>query len=580
MKKYDIFVSFSQEDIEIAEQVVKVLEAYRGFYQFEYFFDKSDKTIAADYLERISDAISDSKSLLFLASQNAYASHFCSKELLFADRRSVAIYRYCLDNATPPQNLELLLIDQHCLTADKCTIEELVRQILTSTLKCDVRPLAEVKLKVNPQVNVSQTPTPTPAPAPKPKQKTTSAPKPESEPSFMRKLGAKAGWALLSAIVPIFLGVFSKKIFGREFDDIAKNFVEKIIGDNSYVAELTAEPNRKYRVGDFVTVGGVQGVVFQTKPQVKVVSAAESLVAWGAEVTTGAADSKYGKTNLAAVQRKSNWQSKYPAFKWCADLGEGWYLPSIEELETIYENKEKIDKALQRYECKTLGTESPHSCLWSSSESNAYEANSIIFSNGSGYLDGKTASNAARAVFALGEIIATSDGQSSEATVTVYNIGDIITVAGVQGVVFQTSPQVKVISVRNTETVWSNKNVRIGAADENDGKANMAVVKQLQNWQSNYPAFKWCADLGENWYLPAINELKVVYEQQAMIDKVLKDNGLESSMSNNMCFWSSTEYSSYNALDVHPSYGFFSDFAKNNTNIVYAICTLTTQTTH
>ena len=566
MSKYDIYISFSQEDIAVAERVVEVLNAYKRLYEFEYFCDKGAVTIAADYLQRISDAISESRTLLFIASQSAYDSAFCGKELLFAQSCNAKIYRYCTDGATPPKNLELLLIDQPCIKADDYSIEEMVREVLSSVLGSDVGPLTKSTVKANPQTNVSPTPTPTPTPDPKA----------DAKPSFMRKLGAKAGWALLSALVPIILGVCSKKFFDREFDDIIKGYVGQIFEGDTSVHDLLEEPNRKYRVGDFVTVGGVQGVVFQTKPQVKVVSAAESVVAWGADITSGAADVKYGKANLAAVQRTRGWQSRYPAFKWCADMGDGWYLPSIEELGAIYENKDKIDKALQKHECKTLGAESPHCCLWSSSESSSYEASSLIFTNGADYIDNKTENNAARAVFALGEMVVTTEGPSAEKRVVVYNIGDLVTIAGVQGVVYQTSPQVKVISVRHTECVWSKRSTRVGTADEDNGKANMAVVKRLQNWQSDYPAFKWCAELGEGWYLPAINELDAIYHQREIIDKVLKDNGYKSFISNNMCFWSSTEFSSYNAFDIHPSFGTFSDFNKGNQNIVHAVCVLAT----
>lgn len=44
---------------------------------------------------------------------------------------------------------------------------------------------------------------------------------------------------------------------------------------------------------------------------------------------------------------------------------------------------------------------------------------------------------------------------------------------------------------------------------------NTDVIKQLTDWESRYPAFKWCDDLNRNgvsgWYLPSINELKELY---------------------------------------------------------------------
>ena len=40
--KYDVFISYSREDIEIAKSVCAVLDDYKKYYDFEYFFDTSE----------------------------------------------------------------------------------------------------------------------------------------------------------------------------------------------------------------------------------------------------------------------------------------------------------------------------------------------------------------------------------------------------------------------------------------------------------------------------------------------------------------------------------------------------------
>ena len=35
---------------------------------------------------------------------------------------------------------------------------------------------------------------------------------------------------------------------------------------------------------------------------------------------------------MAVVKNIPDWQNKYPAFKWCFDLGAAWYLPAIDEV--------------------------------------------------------------------------------------------------------------------------------------------------------------------------------------------------------------------------------------------------------
>ena len=53
---------------------------------------------------------------------------------------------------------------------------------------------------------------------------------------------------------------------------------------------------------------------------------------------TGAISRIDGKDNLKAIMKLNDWQTTYPAFAKCAELGVGWYLPSIEELREIKEN--------------------------------------------------------------------------------------------------------------------------------------------------------------------------------------------------------------------------------------------------
>ena len=185
----------------------------------------------------------------------------------------------------------------------------------------------------------------------------------------------------------------------------------------------TTSQSGSYQIGDLVTVNGVQGIVFQTSPVVKIVSVAETAAKWSTEeVTTDATDNDCGANNLAWIKNISGWQSEYPAFKWCADLGDGWYLPAINELEAIYAHRDKINKTLSANNMDKLGSKNEYSCLWSSSED--YYCRAYYFCFSRGYDDGKLKydSIAVRAVLAL-------DGGTSTPTQspsTAYtNIGGI-----------------------------------------------------------------------------------------------------------------------------------------------------------
>ena len=119
-----------------------------------------------------------------------------------------------------------------------------------------------------------------------------------------------------------------------------------------------------------------------------------------------------------------------------------------------------------------------------------------------------------------------------------YKVGDIYDENGKKGVVFEVSADGrhgKIVSLNKSgkRLRWANNvfdswREEIGAYSETNGAVNMAVVQRIPNWRGKYPAFAWCADLGEGWYLPAINELKAISD----ISNILN---AESS------YWSTTE---------------------------------------
>lgn len=154
---------------------------------------------------------------------------------------------------------------------------------------------------------------------------------------------------------------------------------------------------------------------------------------------------------------------------------------------------------------------------------------------------------------------------------THYEIGDIISIRGVKGIVFQTTPSVKIVSVTEGCTTWGEYGVTTGVTDQNNGKLNMAAIQSISGWETKYPAFKWCADIGDGWYLPALNELKEIYKQKDVLNRVLSANHMSELGLNDGWLWSSTEESGYLAYLVLISGG--SDFSgyKNNSDAVRAV---------
>ncbi len=156
-----------------------------------------------------------------------------------------------------------------------------------------------------------------------------------------------------------------------------------------------------------------------------------------------------------------------------------------------------------------------------------------------------------------------------------YKVGDYYNDGVKEGVVFEVSSDGKhgkIVSMKQsaTELRWcSEKKERkrqIGASSKTDGAKNMAVVKAIPGWESMYPAFKWCADLGEGWYLPAIEELLKIYKNKDKLNPHLTDE------LSDRWYWSSTEGARYCAwiINLDGGYTGFS-FNKYSNDYVCAV---------
>lgn len=136
-----------------------------------------------------------------------------------------------------------------------------------------------------------------------------------------------------------------------------------------------------------------------------------------------------------------------------------------------------------------------------------------------------------------------------------YKVGDYYDFNGKRGVVFEVSRDGrhgKIVSMNQSEqplcwTVDSKEQRRKREAiDIVDGAKNMVVIAAIEDWQSKYPAFKWCAEQGEGWYLPAIDELKsLILNEKAResINRTLIDKGGVPlfGRGDKERYWSSTE---------------------------------------
>lgn len=168
-----------------------------------------------------------------------------------------------------------------------------------------------------------------------------------------------------------------KKLFS--FFVIALLAIGVNAGNGNNGTTVTGGP---YKVGDYYNDGTKEGIVFEVYDggwHGKIVSLDESEEPWAVYAViknvTGATSKGGGMGNMNKIKKQPNWKSNYPAFAWCASLGDGWYLPAKEELLSIYRNREAINRSLNRrgYEGLTTGR------YWSSTESYEYEHESCAW---------------------------------------------------------------------------------------------------------------------------------------------------------------------------------------------------------
>ena len=162
-----------------------------------------------------------------------------------------------------------------------------------------------------------------------------------------------------------------------------------------------------------------------------------------------------------------------------------------------------------------------------------------------------------------------------------YAVGDYYDFNGVKGVVCKVTEDGlhgMVVSLDEVMIPWSvfrKPDLRtVGAVDRTDGRVNMQTVARYiaengLSWD-DFPAFKWCREQGEGWYLPAIDEVlaignnfnggtRVHYDRQARnrFNDALKEHG-GKRMDRLVYYFSSTELDEKSVhtthMDMKPPY--------------------------
>ena len=111
-----------------------------------------------------------------------------------------------------------------------------------------------------------------------------------------------------------------------------------------------------------------------------------------------------------------------------------------------------------------------------------------------------------------------------------------------------------IISISETSNRWSEQTGDIGATNLDDGMENRKAFESVLESNpkadlNKFYAFKFCMNFGQDWYLPALNELKKIYSNVSELNVMLTKIG-GTILGTSSDYWSSTEYNSSRAYFV------------------------------
>ena len=165
--------------------------------------------------------------------------------------------------------------------------------------------------------------------------------------------------------------------------------------------------------------------------------------------------------------------------------------------------------------------------------------------------------------------------QSVELSPVTYQVGDYYDDGKRLGVVFAVSDDGrhgKIVSLNQTYEEWCTdglfkKKSVVGASSYSDGKSNTDKVIARAD-SEKYPAFQWCRAKGDEWYLPSLEELKLLSQVRDKVNKTLIDKSMEEL---NGTYWSSMEKDSKFAWYVTMYNGTTNYYNKLNNYYVRAV---------
>ena len=119
---------------------------------------------------------------------------------------------------------------------------------------------------------------------------------------------------------------------------------------------------------------------------------------------------------------------------------------------------------------------------------------------------------------------------------SIYQVGQYVSIEDVLGVVyFNDGSVVKAVTIDETYASWEYYGTTTGANSSTDGASNTDKIVAKSH------AAQWCRAKGASWYLPALDELKAVYNNTSKLNATLSSPLVGGTQFRNHSYWSSTE---------------------------------------
>lgn len=114
-----------------------------------------------------------------------------------------------------------------------------------------------------------------------------------------------------------------------------------------------------------------------------------------------------------------------------------------------------------------------------------------------------------------------------------YKVGDYYDEGLLRGIVFNvddTGEHGYILYPGETVAVWSYKDEDVmSGTPAGNGDYNCSLVRQMPEWQENYPGFQWAYSRNpfglDNWYVPSSQEMSLLYEAYAGHAPEVGDDG-------------------------------------------------------